>query len=184
MQTKRLAVIVTPVLLMLLTGCSGRTVTLRVQEVINTWGPDNKAQQLDVDIVCLTKEEVENNPDLVNGTTTSKEWFELRDKDSTKVDPKHIYSFRPGKPGDRRDTLVGDALVGSRDSTARKDSYVVKINHPGALNDKAAIVIFGRFYESGSVLKRQHPLIYQPVPSQKDIIIEVSRQTLTKVSPT
>ena len=69
-------------LIMMLSGCGNYQITFEVADVINAPGTDLSGEMLDVDIVCLTKKDIENHPEIVQKTMRANEWFEARDEDA------------------------------------------------------------------------------------------------------
>ena len=168
----------------LLAGCGNYTITFETADVINAWGDDVTREMLDVDIVCLTKEDAENHPEIVNRTMMSDEWFRARDEVSHKIgDISHtrIFSLRRGDAGNKRDTLLGEPLLSAKDRRDGARSNTYKFKHPGAMNDKAAIVIFGRFTTATGVDKTA-PLIIQPPGRQEQIFVDVGKRGFSLTS--
>ena len=81
MFTRNTLRIATGLLVAVLAGCGKYTVTFEVGDVINAHGDDASRTMLDVDIICLTKEEAERHPEIVNRTMLADAWFKARDTD-------------------------------------------------------------------------------------------------------
>lgn len=167
-------------------GCGSYKITFRVNEIINaTPGDDNSRDRLDIDIVCLTKENAEMHPDIVNGQLRSDQWFQARQGEgSTQLgdfSKKQIHALR-GKDlamysKYTQDTRAGDPLTPVADGGARK--RIVKFHHPGWGSSEAAIVVYGRFTQGGR-LYSSNPVVIKPVPSwNTEWIIEVDARKLT-----
>lgn len=166
-------------LIVLLSGCGRYTVTFEVADVINAPGTDLTREMLDVDIVCMTKKDAENHPEIVNGTMRADAWFKARDSDDPKIgdiSAKRIYSLRRGAPGDKRDTLVGESLLSAIDRQDGLRTTTVKVSHPGFLRGDAALVIYGRFGDLEGRVANTAPLVIQPPPAwNTDLLIKVGR---------
>jgi len=171
-------------LLVLAGGCGNYNITFEVADVINAPGPDVTREMLDVDILCLTRKEVERHPEIVNGTMRADEWFKARDEDSPRIGdipPQRIYSLRRGEAGNRRDTLVGPPLLSFVDRKDGRRTTKVAVHHPAFLNDQSAIVIYGRFSDPTGIAKTP-PLVLQPPPRWKtDLKIQVGRRDMQRV---
>ena len=86
-------------LVALLAGCGNYRITFEAADVINAWGEDITREDLDVDVLCLSSDDVKNHPEIVNGTMRSDEWFKARDEVDHKIgdiSPKRIYALRRG----------------------------------------------------------------------------------------
>ncbi|TWT45826.1 hypothetical protein RAS1_22610 [Phycisphaerae bacterium RAS1] len=166
-----------PVLgLLLLAGCGNYEVTLDLEDVINE-PAGTKREQLDVDILCLRPEDSKNHPELVNGTLLSDQWFKSRRDKYSDISPKRVFSLRNGEPNPARDVKRGDALLSPMDHKEGKRVYVFKINHPEALKDDAAIVVYGRY------LKPTAPVVIQPCPPwAKGIQVKIGRDSMTRMN--
>ena len=100
MFTRNTLRIATGLLVAVLAGCGKYTVTFEVGDVINAHGDDASRTMLDVDIICLTKEEAERHPEIVNRTMLADAWFKARDTDYAMISdikPRHIYALRRGE---------------------------------------------------------------------------------------
>ena len=175
---------VTLPLIALLTGCGNYTITFEVADVINAWGDDVTREMLDVDILCLSKSDVEKHPEIVNGTMRADEWFKARDDVDHKIgdiSPKRIYALRRGGAGDKRDTLLTEALLSAKDRQDGRRTTTVKVQHPQFLNGESAIVIYGRFSSQTGVAKAP-PLVIQPPGSKNEIIIKVGKAGMSVAS--
>ena len=165
-------------LIVLLSGCGNYTITFEVADVINAWGADLTAEMLDVDIICMTKKDVENHPEIANKTVRADEWFKARGEDSARfadIDPDRIYALRHGEAGDRRDTLRGLPLLSFKDRKDGLRTTTVKVSHPQFLRSEAALVIYGRFSSQMGIAKTP-PLVIQPPPRwNTDLLIRVGR---------
>jgi hypothetical protein len=186
MFTRNTLRIVTGLLAPVLAGCGNYTVTFEVGDVINASGDDMSRTMLDVDIICLTKEEAERHPEIVNRTMLSDAWFKARDTDYAMISdikPGHIYALRRGETNPR-DTLKGEPLLSGRDLTeGASRTRTVSIRHSGALGGGAAIVIYGRF-TTGAGVARLAPLVIKPPGDRgKDIHVAVGRQNMRLDSP-
>jgi len=168
-------------LLMLLVGCGNYKITFEVADIINAWGDDVTREMLDVDILCLSKDDAENHPAIVQGTMRADEWFKARDEDDPKIgdiDRKRIYALRRGAVDDKRDTLVGEPLLSARDREDGQRTTTVRVSHPQFLNGKSAIVIYGRF-SSREGIASTPPEVIQPPPAWRtDLHIKVGKANL------
>ena len=167
----------------LVTGCGNYTITFEAADVINAWGEDVTREMLDVDIVCLTKKDVERHPEIVNGAVTADEWFNARDNDRGgsllgNIPRQQIYAMRRGTAADKNDTLIGEPLLSAKDRQDGQRTTVKTVKHPDAGNDKSAIVIYGRFSSKTGVAKVQ-PLVIQPPGWKKNLLIKVGKQSMT-----
>jgi len=168
-------------LVLVLTGCGHYTIVFEVEEVINTDannpGDDRTRDQLAVDIVCLTKEDVRNHREIANGTMRAKAWFAARDRDNEKITiaAERIYALRPGERS-AYDTPVGDSLLSVRESG--KSRIEVSIHHPQSLVSAAWIAIYGRFHR-GHEVSNVEPLLIKPPTWDKEILVKVGRTTMT-----
>ena len=168
-------------LAVLLAGCGNYTITFEVADVINAWGEDITREDLDVDILCLSKGDVENHPEIVNGTMWADEWFKARDEVDHRIgdiSPKRIYALRRGSAGDSRDTLLDPSLLSFVDRRDGRRTTTVKVKHPGFLSSEAAIVIYGRF-SSPTGVAQAPPLVIQPPGTKNEIIIKVGKKGMS-----
>ncbi len=175
---------VTLPLIALLTGCGNYTITFEVADVINAWGADLTAEMLDVDIICMTKKDAENHPEIINGTMRANEWFKARDEDSARfgdIAAKRIYALRHGNAGDKRDTLVGLPLLSFKDREDDLRTTTIKVQHPQFLSGESAIVIYGRFSSQTGVAKTP-PLVIQPPGSKNEITVKVGKTGMSVAS--
>lgn len=170
------------------TGCGGKyQVSFEVADVINAWGDDNTQEQLDVDVICLTKKDAQKHPEIVGRTVRSDEWFTMRQQESAKIadiPASQIYALRAGGSAGR-DTLVGPPLLSAVNRRDGSRSTTIAIKHPEPGNDSAAIVIFGRFNGRNGMAKSD-AVIIQPPPgafAKSDIHIKVDRTGMSRVSP-
>lgn len=170
------------------TGCGGKyEVTFEVADVINAWGDDNTQEQLDVDIVCLTKKDAEKHADLVGRTIRSDDWFTMRQQESAKIadiPASQIYALRAGSAAGR-DTHSGPPLLSAVNRRDGGRTTTVAIRHPEPGNDSAAIIIFGRFNAKAGMAKTDAVMI-QPPPgafASSAIRIKVDRTGMSRVSP-
>ncbi|HUU95536.1 MAG TPA: hypothetical protein VM487_07335 [Phycisphaerae bacterium] len=168
-------------LLLVLAGCGHYTIVFEVEEVINTDAnnpdDDRTRDQLAVDIVCLTKEDVQNHREIANGTMRANAWFAARDRDneSITIAAERIYALRPGDPS-TQDTRKGDSLLSVRESG--KPRIEVSIHHPQSLASAARIAIYGRFHR-GNEVSNVEPLLIKPPTWDKEILVKVGRTTMT-----
>lgn len=175
-------------LLVLAPGCSKSTVTFEMAEVINAWGDANTRKQLDVDIVCLTKEDAEKLPEVVNRQLRSDVWFAWRESGDAKlatIAPARIYALRGGPEEGRGDTKAGPPLASGMDIKDGPHTREVKIEHPQGGEDKAAIVIYGRFIGEGDRPARTEPVVIQPPPGlfgNHKIRVAVGKQSMTNMT--
>jgi hypothetical protein len=171
-------------LIALLSGCGRYTIAFEAADVINAWGDDVTREMLDVDIVCLTKKDAENHPEIVQKTLRADEWFKARDEDAPKIGDipaKRIYALRRGEAGDKRDTLVGEALLSAKDREDASRTTTVRVTHPDWLSGESALVIYGRF-SSPTGIAPTPPLVIQPPPHwNTDIRIQVGRRDMKRV---
>jgi hypothetical protein len=147
-------------------GCGNYRITFEVADVINAPGDDLTREMLDVDIVMLRAKDAEKFPEIVDKSLRSDEWFRMRDQDDPKLsalEAGQIYALRSGDAEDRRDTLLGPALVSAIDRKDGKRETTVKVHHPLFLSDDSAIVIYGRF-RSMTGLASKPPIVLQPSP--------------------
>ncbi|MBI5864486.1 MAG: hypothetical protein HZB38_08260 [Planctomycetes bacterium] len=169
-------------------GCGGKyQITFEVGDVINAWGDDNTQEQLDVDIVCLSKQDTEKHPEIASRAVRSDDWFTMRQQDSAKIadiPASHIYAMRSG-PAGSRDTLLGPPLLSAVNRRDKGRTTVVTVQHANPGDDNAAIVIFGRF-NARTGMAKSDPVIIQPPPgafAKPEIRIKVDRTSLSRVSP-
>jgi hypothetical protein len=168
-------------------GCGNYKATFRVAPIINAWGGDHTKEQLDVDIVCLGKEEAQKLPQIVDGSLRSDEWFRLRDTDDPKIaviPPGQIYALRSGTATDRRDTLKGPALLSGVNRTSGGNETTVAFSHPKFLESGAAIAIYGRFVSERG-LARTPPIVIKPPPrwlANNHVTIDVGRNSMECVN--
>lgn len=167
-----------------LVGCGNYTITFEVADVINAPTSDMSREMLDVDILCLSKRDAENHPEIVNGTMRADEWFETRDEVDHRINdisPGRIYALRRGSAEDKRDTLCGAALRSAIDRDDDLRTTTVKINHPEYLRSESAIVIYGRFGDESGGVAKMPPLVIQPPGTNDQIFIEVGRKGMRLV---
>jgi hypothetical protein len=164
-----------------LAGCGKYRIAFQVQDAINTGGGSAAdAEQLDVDIVCLTKADIDKLPGLVENRVWSDEWFAMRDKNQSDVRAlaKHIFALRNGEKGPN-DVLLGPALVPGR--VSKETERVVEIVHPAGLAGSSAMVILGRFKDAKGGLRRSPPVIVKPLPTwHPEIKISVGPIDMTR----
>jgi hypothetical protein len=169
-------------LAVLLSGCGNYKITFEAADVINAWGDDVTREMLDVDILCLSKSDAEQHPEIVNGTLRANEWFKARDAGdppASDINPKRLYALRRGEEGDRRDTLLGESLLSARDREDGKRTTTVRVSHPQFLSGESAIVIYGRFSSQTGIAKTP-PLVIKPPPRwHTNILIKVGRTGMT-----
>ena len=180
MEVARMRGVLSGFLLLVLVGCGRYEITFQVEDVINDGGRgDAASEMLDVDVVCLTKSDAKDFPELAEGTMWSKEWFAARDQQEQKLRKlnKRVYALRSGSAGPN-DTLMGPPLVSGR--FTEQDEVKVRIRHSQSLSSQSAIVIFGRFHDGQGGLKNTRPVLIQPPPAfDKEIIIGVGRAEMT-----
>jgi hypothetical protein len=171
-------------LLLAVTGCANYTMTFQVENVINDGGKGDSARnQLDVDVVCVTRGDAKDLPELVQGGWRSKDWFTARDQADPRLRKmaKRIYALRSGSPGPN-DTLLGPPLLSGCDTQQKE--VTIHFHHPDALSGDAAIVIFGRFHNGEGGLLNTPPVIFHPPPSwNMKIVIGVGRTGLARLEP-
>ena len=179
---RKLTLCVAVPLLAAAAGCGNYRVTFEVADVINAWGDDVTREALAVDILCLSKSDVENHPQIVQGGMRSAEWFRARDQNNpgiADIDPDRIYALRWGDAEARRDTLMGQPLASAMDREDGRTTTVVPVSHPGNWAGESAIVIYGRF-TSREGLAPVPPLVLQPPPKWKsDIRVRVGRRGMS-----
>jgi hypothetical protein len=143
---------------------------------------------LDVDIVALAPADTERHLDIVNGSVSAAAWFRARHRDPggvniSNINGKQIFALRGTDdyysnygPDDRQGgPLVPVAAGGEREIT-------IEVKHPQFLNDKAALVIFGRFQDRSGGLAEAQPLIIQPPPAwNTTIVIDVGPTGMTRL---
>ena len=169
-----------------LVGCGNYTITFEVADVINAPTTDMSREMLDVDILCLGKSDVENHPEIVNGTMCADEWFEARDEVDGRIgdiSPERIYALRGGGPENERDTLCGAALRSAVDRDDGLRTTTVKVHHPECLGSESAIVIYGRFGDAPGGVAKAPPLVIQPLGTSDQILIKVGRNDMSLVGP-
>ena len=180
MEVAEMRSVLSMCLLLVLVGCGKYEIAFQVEEVINDGGQGDSAREmLDVDVICLTKADAQDFPELAEGTMWSKEWFSARDLHEQKLRKleKQVYSFRSGKRGPH-DTLMGPPLVSGRDTD--RDRVVLSVRHKQALSGDSAIIILGRFHDGRGGLMNTRPVVIRPLPSMdKEIIIGVGRTEMT-----
>ncbi len=169
--------------LLLATGCGNYRITFDLSKIINAGASDARREQLDVDIVCVTRRDAELLPGLNTGAITCAQWFKWRDENDQKIahiPGSRIYSLRSGEPG-LRDTLRGSPLLSPVDSRDGKSQVLVKdVYHPDFLNEESAIVIFGRFTMPEN---RENilPVVAKPPPGwlkDNNLVISVGRDRM------
>jgi len=167
-----------------LVGCGNYTITFEVADVINAPTTDVSREMLDVDILCLGKSDVENHPEILNGTMRADEWFKARDEGDHRIkdiSAERIYALRRGGAEGRRDTLCGEALRSAIDRDDDLRTTTVKVHHPECLGGESAIVIYGRFGDARGGVARTPPLVIQPPGTNDQIFIEVGRKGMSLV---
>ena len=150
-----------------LAGCSKYTITFEVENVINTGGgPETEAEQLDVDIVCLSKGDADGKfRSLVENRVLTDQWFKERDErrgDFSELGSRRIFALRSGSK-DSFDTRLDAPLVPGK--FAAQKERVVTILHLAGLDANSAIVVFGRFKDAKGGLRKTPPVIVRPLPS-------------------
>ena len=181
MMVARLRLIGSVCLLLVLTGCGRYEIAFKVEDVINDGGRGDAArEQLDVDVVCLTKSDVKEFPELADGTMNSDEWFTARDQREQKFRKldKRIYALRAGDAGPY-DKLKGPPLVSAR-NTGKAEIVLGDIESPASLGGEAAMVVFGRFHDGQGGRRQSPPVVIRPLPGVgKTILIGVGRTEMT-----
>ena len=172
----------------LTTGCGGKyTINFEVADVINAPGNDLSREELDVDILCLTKKEAAEFKAVVNKTMRSDEWFQKRDTEDSSlslIDEAHLYALRRGNNSERRDVLLGPSLISFNDRRDGQRTLTYNIEHSEPGDADAAIVIYGRF-RGQSGIARNEPIVIQPPPSfgkDKAITIRVGRTDMERAN--
>jgi hypothetical protein len=167
-----------------LTGCGKYTVRFQVEDVINDGGKgDAAAEQLDVDIVTVTKADAKDFPELLDGAWRSKDWFAARDKGDPKIrkleSRKHIIALCKGKP-DPEITRLGDPLLSGRRTNQKE--VMLKVPHPESLAGESAFVVFGRFHDGQGGILDARPVVIHPLPAwNMDIVINVGRTSMVRL---
>lgn len=164
-------------------GCGGYTVTFRVQDVINAPTDESSRKRLDVDIVCLSKKDIDRHPDLASGGMRSDAWFAARRgapgaANINDINPKQILALRGKGPEYAKyssdDKVLGDPISSVRDGGQK--SIVFKIKPPA----DNAMVIFGRFHDGRGGDASVSPVLIKPLPSwNTKLTIDVGTQKLT-----
>ena len=179
----RVSWMILPLIGALLTGCGNYTITFDVADVINAPTTDLSREELQVDILCLTTDDIEQHPEIVSGTMPADEWFKARDELDQRISdisPERIYALRVGGAEDQRDTLCGAALQSTIDREDGLRTITVKVHHPQGLSSESAIVIYGRFGAESGGVARTPPLVIQPPGTNDQIIIKVGRKDLSR----
>jgi hypothetical protein len=161
-----------------LAGCGNYAITFEVADVINAPTTDVSREALDVDILCLSRSDVEKHPEIVNGTMRADEWFKAREEGDHRIEdisPARIYALRRDGAENRRDTLCGEALRSAIDREDGRRTTTVKVHHPEYLGSESAIVIYGRFGSERGGVARTPPLVIQPPGADEQIFVEVGR---------
>jgi hypothetical protein len=180
MERGRWTVLGLVALLVGLSGCSGITITFKIEDVINDGGRgDRFKEMLDVDIVCLSSKDIERFPELAEGTLNSREWFSARDAREQKYRALdgQIYALRSGEAGSY-DLLKGPALV-SAANTGKREVVVRELKPPRKILGESAIVVFGRFHDGTGRLLGAQPVLIRPLPRSGRIAIGVGRTQMT-----
>ncbi|MDX2199447.1 MAG: hypothetical protein SF069_10820 [Phycisphaerae bacterium] len=169
-------------LLLLLTGCVGeQTLRFQLDQVINAPNENDLSRnRLSVDVLCLGPKELEKHPEIVNGSLPSSEWFRLRDSNDAKVSDisaARVLSLREATSSSRADTRLRDPLASVIDSKIA--TVDVKFKHPEAGQSKSALIIYPRFASMEGIAATA-PLVLQPAPRDKEIVIRVGRQALSR----
>ncbi|MGD8450404.1 MAG: hypothetical protein PVJ57_01180 [Phycisphaerae bacterium] len=164
-------------------GCGHYTITFQVEDVINDGGKgDSAAEQLNVDVVCLTKKDAADFPELADGTWWSRDWFAARDQNDQRLRKldKRIFALRNGQPGPH-DTLKGPPLVSGRRTD--RHEFSISFQHPQSLASESAIVIYGRFHDGKGGILNTQPVLIHPLPAwDKEIVIGVGRTGLERLA--
>lgn len=168
----------------LLVGCSRHTLTIETADVINTWGGDETASALEVDIVMLTPAETRAHPELLRRKVRSDEWFRLRDAGTPPLGlpPERILALRAGPERPDADRLIGGALISGRDQPGGSRPRVIELPHPAPYDEQSALLIFGR-YNTEAGLASNPPVVIQPLPSRFEdgnITIRAERKQLSR----
>jgi len=162
---------------MLLCSCGRYTITFEVADVINAPRGDQSAEMLDVDIVCVTKQDAQSHPEIVEGRLRAAEWFNHRDEDNVNIKAERIYALRAGDARPESDTLKGEPLLGAKDRKDAQRATSVRVHHPQCFSSKSAIVIYGRFQSKEGGIANQRPLVIQPLPLwKKELRVKVGRE--------
>lgn len=119
-------------------GCS-YTIHFKPAEVINSGIDSTNGHPLEVDILCLTSEDLRNYPEL--HALSSAEWF--KDKHSKyRGIWDRVYSLTDEKLARGQGIWKGKALRGSKHEPTPP---AVEVKHTQPFNRKAAFLIFARF---------------------------------------
>lgn len=168
-----------------LVGCGNYRVTFEVADYINAWGdPQTTKQKLDIDIVCLGKEEAEKFPAIANGTMRSDEWFKLRDEDSgvvTQIKTSRFFSLR-SESRNLRGKRLGDPLLSYVDYEDKKrERRYDGVKFSDFLDSGSVMVVYGRFFDKNGVAKTA-PVLITPAPRwDTNLVIKVGKSELTWV---
>lgn len=182
MDASRFRCALTGCVLLVLAGCGKYTITFQPGDVINDGGKGDSAREmLDVDIICLTKSDAKDFPELAEGTMRSQEWFSARDGDDQRLRKldKRIYALRAGESS-HKDKLVGPPLASGREGGRE---VTLRLTHPQAFASESAFVIFGRFHDGEGGMKNTRPVLIRPLPNwDTDILIGVGRDNMEWVN--
>lgn len=169
--------------LLICAGCGGYTVRFQVQDVINAPTDESSRKRLDIDIVALTKKDMDRHPELANGGMRSDAWFKSRRGEAgaaniSDISAKQIFALRGRGPEyqgySSDDRILGDAVSSVRDGGANLITH--KISPSGA----KAFVIFGRFHDGRGGDASVSPLVISPLPEwDREVVIQVGAQKLT-----
>jgi len=142
-------------------GCGGpKTYELyfELDDPINAPGGDpGRRRPLAVDIVCLTPEDSEAFPKILDRTWQSSHWFAMRADPTNELGKlrERIRSLAPGEDEDRlispSDTKTHQTRVGP-----------IRVTHPEPGDDQSAIVIYAG-YTNGDQYVPTSPVIIQPL---------------------
>ena len=170
---------VTALALVLLAGTVGcppdPVLVFSLDQVINAPGSDTTREELDVDVLLLTRQDAIDHPDLLNGAIKSKDWFDKRSRDDvTQIESKQILAYRR-RHTTQSDRRQGISFMSGMDRQSQADIRL-ETEHPEP--GKGSIVIFGSWRGMDGPATRR-PLVIRPLPGWGDdaeIRVRVGRE--------
>lgn len=163
------------------TGCGNYTVAFEQESIINTSKRDDasKSQQLEVDIVCLDKDEARRVPDLARGGVNSKEWFAKRGNAApcNGLPADRVYSLSNDSGWKRYSTPLGGALLPTNRYEDGKSSHSFTFKFPEFLEGDSVVLIYGKFLSDQGV-RELPPVRLSPAPRGDKIRIRVGQEDM------